>query len=197
MSLVFDALIDTYLETEVGQSRDFLSLDLLLGLKSNLLQLEDNEQLRQAGIGLSDSYQQDVLYRKDKIFWLESETENEFEIEFQKQISAFILYLNQTCFTGITNSEFHYALYEPGSFYKRHFDQFAQNDSRVFSIIIYLNPDWISGDGGELMVYHADSEQKINPINGRMIFFDSAKLAHEVLETRVARRSIVGWLRRD
>jgi Rps23 Pro-64 3,4-dihydroxylase Tpa1-like proline 4-hydroxylase len=30
-----------------------------------------------------------------------------------------------------------------------------------------------------------------------MIFFDSAKLAHEVLETQVPRLSITGWLRRD
>jgi Rps23 Pro-64 3,4-dihydroxylase Tpa1-like proline 4-hydroxylase len=50
--------------------------------------------------------------------------------------------LNATCYTGITDYEFHYTLYEKGSFYKKHFDQFRNNDSRQYSMIMYLNTNW-------------------------------------------------------
>jgi len=50
--------------------------------------------------------------------------ENEYENDFLDQIDDFIKYLNRSCFAGITSYEFHYSLYEIGSFYKRHLDQF-------------------------------------------------------------------------
>jgi SM-20-related protein len=40
---------------------------------------------------------------------------NEFENAFV-QIEAFISYLNESCFTGITDYEFHYSLYEKVTF---------------------------------------------------------------------------------
>jgi SM-20-related protein len=48
--------------------------------------------------------------------------------------------MNETCYAGITGYEFHYAFYEEGSFYKRHVDQFQNNQGREFSMITYLNP---------------------------------------------------------
>ena len=44
------------------------------------------------------------------------------ERAFLNQIEAFILYLNDSCYEGINAYEFHYALYETGSSYKRHVD---------------------------------------------------------------------------
>jgi len=198
LSLIFEQIIDSFLETDIGQSLDFLSKSLSDNLKLNLLNLNQSSRLNQAGIGLNDSFQSDKLYRNDKTRWLESTSENQFEIDFFKLMDSFVLFLNQTCYTGITNYEFHYTVYESGCFYKRHFDKFAANDSRVFSIIIYLNENWLEGDGGELMIYNKEKDNEIiKPQNGRMVFFDSAKLEHEVLETNVPRYSITGWLRRD
>jgi SM-20-related protein len=197
LSLVFEQIIDSFLETEIGQSLDFLSTDLAEKLKSNILNLNKANQLSQAGIGVNTELHTDILYRNDKIHWLESKSENEAEIDFFKLMDAFVIFLNQTCYTGITNYEFHYTVYEPESFYKRHVDQFKSNDNRVFSIILYLNENWKEGDGGELAIYKNEIVEKIEPLNGRMIFFDSAKLAHEVLVTNVPRYSITGWLRRD
>lgn len=198
MSLIFEQIINSYLETDIGQSLDFLSKTLSDNLKLNLLNLNQSKQLNQAGIGLKDSFQSDKLYRNDKTRWLETSSTNKYELDFFQLIDSFVLFLNQTCYTGITNYEFHYTIYEPGCFYKRHIDKFAANDSRVFSIIIYLNENWLEGDGGELMIYNKEKDNEIiKPQNGRMVFFDSAKLEHEVLETNVPRYSITGWLRRD
>jgi Rps23 Pro-64 3,4-dihydroxylase Tpa1-like proline 4-hydroxylase len=71
-----------------------------------------------------------------------------------KQFDHFILFLNSTCYTGITGYEFHYTLYEAGTFYKKHIDQFRNDKSRAYSMIMYLNAAWKEGDGGELFLGH-------------------------------------------
>ncbi len=110
-------------------------------------------------------------------------------------MDSFILYLNKTCYTSITSYEFHYTLYEKGSFYKRHIDQFRGNDSRQYSMIMYLNNDWQENDGGELCVYQNDSRESINPTAGKTVFFKSNELEHEVLISNKPRMSITGWLK--
>ena len=79
----------------------------------------------------------------------------------------FVNHLNSTCYTGITGYEFHYALYEKGSFYKKHLDQFKNTASRQYSLIMYLNDDWQEADGGQLCVHHHDHLQNISPNNGK------------------------------
>lgn len=150
----------------------------------------------QAGIGQKTDFHKDEAYRRDKILWLEKTSANPAEVSFLLLINSFMEFLNQTCYAGIQDFEFHYALYEKGSFYKRHLDQFSHNDSRIYSVIIYLNEDWKQGDGGELILYKESGEVKIAPQIGTMVFFDSAVLPHEVLETHVPRFSLTGWLKR-
>ena len=62
-------------------------------------------------------------------------------------------------------------------------------------MIMYLNEDWVAADGGELCIHHADSLQNIAPENGRIVFFKSNELPHEVLVTNKKRMSITGWLK--
>jgi SM-20-related protein len=111
-------------------------------------------------------------------------------------MDQFVIHLNGSCFTGITGYEFHYALYEEGSFYKKHIDQFRNNDSRQFTVIVYLNEDWQLADGGELCIYHLDHLQHISPANAKCVFFKSSELPHEVLVTNKPRLSITGWLKK-
>ena len=107
----------------------------------------------------------------------------------------FILYLNQTCYTGITGFEFHYALYEKGSFYAKHLDQFKQQSSRAFSMMHYLNEDWKKADGGELCLHLGNELQLVAPISGTSVFFKSNEIPHAVLKTQKNRLSITGWLK--
>lgn len=193
----FDCLIDSFIEYKVGISESFLTDLLAFDLKQNLLNLYAGEQMRSAGIGNNDLLTHDKRLRSDKIYWLDRSHDDVHENLFFDHIDAFVAHLNRTCFTGITGYEFHYAMYEKGSFYKRHFDQFRNNKSRVFSMIMYLNLDWEIGDGGELCIHHLESSQMISPNNGKCVFFKSDELEHEVLLTQKPRLSITGWLKID
>jgi SM-20-related protein len=192
---IFGALIDSFIENKVGMAEDFLSGPLAENLKQNLVALFAGNQLQPAGTGNSQEVAHDKLFRSDMIYWLDRKHENTYENSFFDLMDAFVAYLNATCYTGISSYEFHYTLYEPGSFYKKHVDQFRNNDSRQFSMIMYLNADWKDGDGGELSIHHKDRIQQISPLNGRIIFFKSNELPHEVLMTNKPRMSITGWLK--
>lgn len=195
MQKSFDGLVNSFIENQVGIAHHFLSVALAANLKQNLLTLHDEQQLYDASIGHDAHRTKQLLTRSDKICWLDPKHNNTHENAFFAIINAFVLYLNQTCFTGIQSYEFHYALYEKGSFYKKHVDQFRDNKSRAYSMIIYLNTEWLPEDGGELCIHHADHLQVIPPTSGKCVFFRSSDLEHEVLITRQPRMSITGWLK--
>jgi SM-20-related protein len=192
---IFDTLIDSFIADKVGIAEGFLNESLALQLKANLVALYAKKQLKSAGTGNNQAVTQDKLVRSDMIYWLDRAHNDPFENIFFDLMDAFVVFLNRTCYTGINSYEFHYALYENGSFYSKHLDQFQNNDSRKFSMIMYLNTDWAIGDGGELCIHHADRLQNITPINGKSVFFKSSELEHEVLLTHKSRMSITGWLK--
>ncbi len=192
----FEALIASYIATKVGVVENFIELSLSKHLINNLLMLHQNKLLVPAGIGNVQKLQQNQLVRNDIIYWLDRKNNNIYENEFLTQIEAFISYLNESCYAGITGYEFHYSLYEKGAFYRKHLDQFQDNSSRQFSLISYLNCEWEIADGGELCIYQENNIQKISPTNGKTIFFKSNELVHEVLTTQKQRLSITGWLKR-
>jgi len=191
----FDCLIDSFIEDRVGITEGFLTIALAAHLKENLIALYANQEMLPAGIGNNALLTHETLIRSDKIYWLDRLHENTHENSFFDLMDQFVTHLNSTCYTGITGYEFHYALYEKGSFYKKHFDQFRNNTSRAYSMILYLNVDWQEKDGGELCIYHSDHRQTITPVNGKCVFFKSSELEHEVLVTNQPRLSITGWLK--
>jgi SM-20-related protein len=129
------------------------------------------------------------------IYWLDRSHDDVYENDFFELMDSFVKYLNETCYTGITGYEFHYALYEEGRFYKKHLDQFRTDGSRQYSMIMYLNADWKLSDGGELCIHQNGSLQNISPVNRKGVFFKSSELEHEVLLTNKPRMSITGWLK--
>ncbi len=192
MDIIFDELIDSYLATNVGVVKNFLSKKLSADLVDNLSLLYAADKLLPAGTGNDKLVNHDKLVRSDKIYWLDRIHNNVHENTFFDLMDLFISYLNRTCYTGITGYEFHYALYEKDSFYKRHLDNFAQNGSRAYSMIMYLNTEV---DGGELRIYQHGGSQDISPNAGKSVFFKSTELEHEVLVTHLPRMSITGWLK--
>ena len=194
---IFNCLIDSYVADNVGLTEHFLNVPLAAHLKENLNTLFAGNQLREAGIGNNSALQQDKLIRSDKIYWLDPKHDDPHENNFFQLMDLFVRHLNSTCYTGITSYEFHYALYETGSFYKKHLDQFRSNKGRAFSMIMYLNAEWAPEDGGELCIFHDGHTQTIAPLNGTCVFFKSSELEHEVLLTHAPRMSITGWLKTD
>lgn len=192
---IFNTLIDSFIKDKVGITNNFLSKSLAAHLKDNLTKLYRDKLMRVAGTGNEVITNHNKLVRSDVIYWLDRSHDNLHENAFFDLMDSFVSYLNSTCYTGITGYEFHYTLYEKGSFYTKHIDQFQQNGRRAFSMIMYLNADWKLGDGGELQIHHANDLQNISPTNGKSVFFKSSELAHEVLLTNVPRMSITGWLK--
>ncbi|HTA63647.1 MAG TPA: 2OG-Fe(II) oxygenase [Bacteroidia bacterium] len=191
----FEAIITDFIKNNVGISEDFLSKNLSEHLKINLLALHKEKLLLLAGTGNVEKLVHNAAVRSDSIYWLDRKHDNQYENEFFDQIEDFIKYLNKTCYAGITGYEFHYSLYEIGSFYKKHIDQFQNNSGRKYSLISYLNADWIEGDGGQLLIHQDCGNQKISPTQGKTVFFKSNELEHEVLVTNQRRMSITGWLK--
>jgi SM-20-related protein len=115
--------------------------------------------------------------------------------------------LPQPLDTGL--SEFLYAYYPSGGFYRRHRDAIPGSASilRKYSLLIYLNKDWKEEDKGKLRM-HMDSGgdelpsgedpcfMDIPPKGGTLVLFDSAQVPHEVLNTIAERVAIVGWFNR-
>jgi SM-20-related protein len=195
MEQIFDNLIESYLKDKVGIAENFLSIQLSSDLRANLVRLSEENRLKDAQIGSGEASLQNSQIRRDKIFWLDRSHNNPAENSFLDIMDALVNFLNTTCFTGINDYEFHYALYEKGSFYKKHLDQFKGNNSRQFTLIFYLNEDWESGDGGELRVYIDNAFRDIQPRNQKAILFKSSEIEHEVLESQTQRMSVTGWLR--
>jgi SM-20-related protein len=191
----FDVLIDSYLDNKIGIDNRFLTEALSNGLQQNILQLQDDKLMTSAGIGNEEVKDPKQQIRSDTIYWMDKSHDNIYEREFLEHIENFIEHLNRTCYTGINSYEFHYAVYEEGSFYKRHKDQFKNDSNRKYSLINYLNDDWIEEDGGQLLVYQNESIQKILPQSQTAVFFKSDEMEHEVTKANRYRMSISGWLK--
>lgn len=197
MQKAYEDIVSSYIDQKVGLSQCFLSDKLATALRANLIALNSGDQLERAGIGNRAKRSTDLSNRGDKIYWLDRSHKDEFEDQFLNQMDEFVAYLNASCYTGITGYEFHYALYEKGTFYKKHLDQFQDNKSRAFTMIMYLNVDWKEEDGGNLCIYHEKHKQIVNPKSGSSVFFKSSDLEHEVLSCNQQRLSITGWLKTD
>ena len=196
MDSQFNTIIDSYLDSRVGIDKAFISKELSAGLKANILKLHARGLMKDAVTGNSAMRDPEHKTRTDQIYWLDKTHPNSFEQDFLDQAESFIEYLNRTCYTGIKSYEFHYAIYGKGSFYNRHIDQFKTDNKRKFSLVNYLNDDWLDTDGGELMVYPDDEDsRKISPCSQTAVFFKSDEMEHEVLMAGRMRMSVTGWLK--
>jgi SM-20-related protein len=191
----FDLLINSYLDNNIGIAPSFLDPALANGLHQHIVQLQKEDMMMAAGIGNEKVTDKDQKMRADKISWLDKSHDNVFEQQFLSRVEEFIEYLNRTCYTGINSYEFHYAVYEQGSFYKRHKDQFKNDSDRKFSLISYLNEDWLEEDGGQLLVYQNETVQSISPHAQTAVFFKSNEMEHEVAKANRSRMSVTGWLK--
>jgi len=192
----FDLLIDSFLDNWIGIDKNFISKNLSEGLQQNIVLLQKDGLMTAAGIGNEVVMNASQKMRGDKIYWMDKTHSNIFEQEFLSHVEDFIEYLNRTCYTGINGYEFHYAVYEAGSGYKRHKDQFKNDSNRKYSLIHYLNENWEEENGGNLLVYQNDSVQQIRPDSQTAVLFKSDEMEHEVSKSNRDRMSVTGWLKR-
>ncbi|MEX1002023.1 MAG: 2OG-Fe(II) oxygenase [Crocinitomicaceae bacterium] len=154
--------------------------------------LNEND-LKVAGIGALGDHTINKKVRGDFIFWLDR-SRDEVLHEFYERVDELIIKLKTYCFLPISDFEFHLAHYPPGTFYEKHIDQFKERNNRLISFVLYLNPNWQPGDGGELLIHKKDKVITINPLGRRLLVFKSDKVEHEVAQTAKNRYSLTGWL---
>lgn len=193
MEQLYEELIQILLGKGFGSVDGWFSDDEISALRKVLLKRYNNDCFRQARIGDRFNETKELDIRSDEILWLSKDSDEPVEQLFFNKLDGFVEYLNRTCYAGVRSYEFHYAVYDEGSFYKRHKDQFNTDDRRKYSFVLYLTDNWQKGDGGELVIYNGE-QTTIEPIAGILVFFTS-DLEHEVLVSNTKRLSLTGWLK--
>jgi len=188
----FELIADGLAENGFAICDDFLSDDEV----NAILQIENFavESFQKAGIGKKQSQQINEAIRGDYIQWLDKNSAPAPARVYLERLANLVQFLNQALYLSLKDYEVHMTLYPPGSYYKRHLDQFKSDDHRKLSVICYLNPEWKDEYGGQLRMFLKDRELDILPIAGRMICFRSDQIEHEVIPAIKDRRSITGWI---
>ena len=192
---VFAAIAEDLLEKGYSIQSNALPSHLLSGLWQQLRTMSSH-QFDPAGVGRQQAHTVNSFVRSDAISWIERDTTAgddwlNWAVELQQ-------YLNRRLFLGLFSFESHFSHYAPGDFYKKHLDAFKGQSNRVLSVVLYLNPNWMPGDGGELALYHGERGQsmlKVSPSMGTLVTFLSEEFPHEVLPAKRDRYAIAGWFR--
>lgn len=196
----YEQIIDALMADKYAVADNFFSSEEIDVLQVSLRKKYEAQDFKKSAIGNQANEKVMDAVRGDYILWLDEETADEAEQRYFEKINDFVQYLNRTCYLGITDKEFHYAVYPEGTFYKRHLDTFQNDSRRKLSLVCYLNDeDWQPEFGGELTIYFnqnsGETEKNIYPLKGRMVIFESQLLEHEVKPVKKQRLSITGWLK--
>ncbi len=198
---IYERIISDLLDKKYSIADNFFTTGEINNLRQCLWAKFEASAFKKAAIGnhTHEIIKKDV--RGDVIHWLADDRRQEAEKVFFTRIDDWIDYLNRTCFMGIQQREFHYAVYKEGTFYKRHLDMFQADDRRKLSFVCYLNDeDWAKENGGELVLYPQENgeevEKVVYPFPGRTVIFESQVLEHEVKPVLTSERlSITGWFK--
>lgn len=198
---IYEKIIDELGNNKFSISNHFFTSEETAAFKTHVINQDTSQDFHAAAIGNAHNEKIIQSIRGDKIRWIDENNKYEVEEIFFQKVNDFIQYLNRTCYMGIEESEFHYALYPEGTFYQRHIDAFKNDDRRTLSMVFYLNDeDWKEEYGGQLSLFLPQTngtEKEINilPVAGRLAIFDSKTIPHEVKPVQKPRYSITGWLK--
>lgn len=162
-------------------------------LNERVVSISDSS-FQTAAIGPAQNTMQNNFVRSQKLKWITGDSDA--NIQWLSWAERLQVHLNRSLFLGLFSFESHYAHYQPGDFYKRHYDAFRGKVGRTVSIVVYLNTNWLPTDGGELVIYNGDDDKKglkVMPSYATVVVFLSSEYPHEVLRTNRDRYSIAGW----
>ena len=159
--------------------------------------LAQESEFKRARVGSAGDAQSNSEIRRDQTKWWELDTLDEGERDAFAVFTLVKDLCNREFYLGLDSFEGHYAIYEPGAFYRTHLDRFRKDDARTLSMVLFLNPDWKPEDGGALRLKdRAGAERTVWPESGTLVIFMSADIPHEVCETHRKRFSVAGWWKR-
>jgi len=173
---------------------DFLSPDEVNAILHTDEFKNSKLHFKKAGIGRQQEKQIVETIRGDYIQWVDPNSVPESIKIYFERLSELIRFLNRNLFLSLKDAEVHLTRYPVGTFYKKHIDQFQQDDHRKLSVICYLNPGWKETDGGQLRMHLKDGSVDVFPEAGKLVCFRSELVEHEVLPATRERYSLTGWL---
>ena len=171
-----------------------------LRLRTECTAASERGEFRRAGVGRGLDLQVREDIRGDHVMWLQTDAASVEQIVYLAKLELLRLALNQRFFLGLFEYEGHFAIYPEGAFYKAHLDRHVGTSDRIVTTILYLNPDWQPGDGGELKLWTTAGDKVgafilIEPRLGTLVCFMAGDFWHEVLPAKKPRMSITGWFR--
>ncbi len=180
-------------------SDELVEPDLLDALGRETRCLWEQGDFRAARIGSGKDQHLAPEIRSDRILWIDDEPTAPQQA-YMATLDALRVEINRETFLGLFEWEGHLACYPEGSHYRQHLDVFAHARQRKVSTVLYLNPAWRPGDGGELRIWTTPGSPDgpyvdVEPRYGTLVSFLSEDYFHEVLPTRVPRFSVTGWFR--
>lgn len=181
--------------------RDFVAGADCSALAAECHALHATGQLSPSAVGRGEARSERTLIRGDHTQWFDAAALGTAQALYWQRMDTLRIDLNRTLLLGLEDFEAHYALYPAGTRYARHRDRFRDDDARVLSSVLYLNPDWHDDQGGALRLYLDGTGQNphvdIYPCSGTLALFLSADFDHEVLPATRERLSIAGWFSRN
>ncbi len=196
LSLMFDDL-----ETQGWSARSGLfPAPLCSALYREALERREAADFRAARIGQGAARLEVNAMRGDEIAWIEAGQGTSAGADFLAEIDILRSALSAHFFLSLNAYEAHFACYEAGRFYLKHLDRFQRNQDRELSTVLFLNPEWTHDDGGALILYDPQENDRIiaeiTPTLGTFVLFRSGDFPHEVRAPQRSRYSIAGWLKR-
>jgi SM-20-related protein len=195
-------LVDAIRETGWYVWPRFLGEGLAADLSRESLSSWEEGVFRPAGVGRGENLAVRGDVRTDHVMWLCDEGNSPCQTAYLESLEEMRVALNRRLFLGLVDFEGHFAVYPPGGFYKPHLDRHRGTQDRILSVILYLNPAWQPGDGGELRMRTTPGEQggdfiTVEPRMGTLVCFLAGDFWHEVLPANKTRASMTGWFRSD
>jgi SM-20-related protein len=191
---ISQSLLDSLSEKGWAYADDLISPELLKEWRDLALQNLDRGHFRPAQIAAGHN----PNTRSDSIHWLDEQSAR------YASIFAALESWRQQLTRGLTLSapdiEAHWAHYSKGQFYAKHCDQPRGKNARVLTFVVYVHEMWKPGFGGELAIFPDDVEpvsHMIEPRPGRVVFFQSDEVWHQVQESNFQRLSLTGWFRKS
>jgi SM-20-related protein len=154
--------------------------------------------LSPAGVGRGATWQVRPDVRADRVHWVDWQDQETLSAAQRHVRGAFEdlrVTLNRRLLLGLRGFEGHVTAYPPGAGYARHVDNFRGTGGRIVSCVLYLNPNWLPEEGGQLRLYDSAGavSADILPEAGTLACFLSAAIVHEVLPATRERLSVTGW----
>ena len=156
-------------------------------------------RFHEAAVGRADQQGRRSEIRSDSVLWLDAADAEPAIAHYFATLDQVRQAVNQAFYLGLEDLESHFAVYPPGSFYKKHLDRFRDDDARALTAVLYLNEDWPDDAGGQMRLYLDDActqSLDVPPQAGMLVLFLSDRFWHEVLPASRQRLSVTGWFRR-